>query len=563
MRSILLASIATASLANVAIAGDVALIIGNAEYDPLPDVESLGDIDDLADTFGQEGIEVFAMSDTSGIELRNVTDRFTSAATGIEDGTVLVLLSGQFVTSGQESWLLPVDTPEAPALSALPREALPLSTVMSVLAAHPGKAVLAIASATSEETLTAPFLDWGHGSMTAPQGVTVIAGSPAALGDFAADVLARPDAMVLDHARDAGGLSVSGYAPDGFTLITDIGSAANRPPRERPADNPGARDASAETENAFWEQTRAADTVPAYERYLDQYPDGANAEAARSAIEEIRTDPNRRERLAEEALDLALEERREIQRDLTLLEFDPRGIDGIFGPGTRAAVAEWQARNGAEPSGYLNRDQITRLDGQAERRAAELEREAEARRLEQERTDNAFWDETGAAGDEAGYRAYLKRFPEGLHSETARAELDAIEAAKIEQANKEERGAWDRAREADDAAAYRDYLDRYPEGSFTDEAQARLDELTREAADEPQRAQAQADEDALNLAPLSRRLIEQRLAQLDLDPGPADGTFDDDTRKALRRYQETRNLPATGYVNQPTIVRLLADAFGG
>jgi peptidoglycan hydrolase-like protein with peptidoglycan-binding domain len=41
-----------------------------------------------------------------------------------------------------------------------------------------------------------------------------------------------------------------------------------------------------------------------------------------------------------------------------------------------------------------------------------------------------------------------------------------------------------------------------------------------------------------------------------------DGTFDADTRRALRNYQRDRGLPVTGFLNEPTLVRLLADTLG-
>jgi peptidoglycan hydrolase-like protein with peptidoglycan-binding domain len=42
------------------------------------------------------------------------------------------------------------------------------------------------------------------------------------------------------------------------------------------------------------------------------------------------------------------------------------------------------------------------------------------------------------------------------------------------------------------------------------------------------------------------------------DPGRVDGRFDENSRKAIRRFQRSRNLPATGYVGQATMVALLA-----
>jgi peptidoglycan hydrolase-like protein with peptidoglycan-binding domain len=37
-----------------------------------------------------------------------------------------------------------------------------------------------------------------------------------------------------------------------------------------------------------------------------------------------------------------------------------------------------------------------------------------------------------------------------------------------------------------------------------------------------------------------------------------DGVFDEATRRAIRRFQNARNLPATGYVTRATMARLLA-----
>ena len=55
-------------------------------------------------------------------------------------------------------------------------------------------------------------------------------------------------------------------------------------------------------------------------------------------------------------------------------------------------------------------------------------------------------------------------------------------------------------------------------------------------------------------------MVEARLAQMGLEPGAADGRLDADARRAIRRYQAARNLRVSGYLNQGTIVRLLADA---
>jgi hypothetical protein len=211
-------------------------------------------------------------------------------------------------------------------------------------------------------------------------------------------------------------------------------------------------------------------------------------------------------------------------------------------------------------TGYLTREQIAELARQADIRAAELEREAEVRRLEQERQDRAYWAATGSVGDEAGLRAYLGRYPDGIFAELAQSRLKAIEDAKRAEAAQQDRAAWDRAVGSNTIVAYRLYLQEFPRGAFAEEAQARIDDLTAEAEQSETIAEAAAREEALQLNDQTRLLIERRLDALDLKPGEVDGTFDNRTRRAIRRYQQARDIGPTGYLDEVTVVRILADA---
>lgn len=64
---------------------------------------------------------------------------------------------------------------------------------------------------------------------------------------------------------------------------------------------------------------------------------------------------------AEAVLNLSREQRRAVQAGLTRRGFDTRGTDGIFGRGTRGAIAAWQQANDLTPTGYLTANQFERL----------------------------------------------------------------------------------------------------------------------------------------------------------------------------------------------------------
>ena len=62
--------------------------------------------------------------------------------------------------------------------------------------------------------------------------------------------------------------------------------------------------------------------------------------------------------IEERLLSLTSEERREVQRRLTSLGYNTRGVDGAFGANTRRALAAWQGDQGLRESGYLTADQL-------------------------------------------------------------------------------------------------------------------------------------------------------------------------------------------------------------
>ncbi|WP_299751621.1 peptidoglycan-binding protein [uncultured Boseongicola sp.] len=529
-------------------ADGAALMIGNEDYAGLNDLRRGDEVTGPASAFERQGFEVFSVRDAEGRDLVEALSAFEAAAS--DSDRLLVVLAGRFAHSATDTYFLPTDARPG-ALTDVAATAIPLSQILAILAETPGQAILALANSDVDGNF-GPLLQIGIGDLDLPQGITLLTGAPRPLAQ-SVQRLARPGEN-LANLRNSRSVQIGGFVMDGQVFVADL----REPAVAAQAPTPTTTDRSADL--LAWRLADRIDTIEAYEGYIDSFPGGQFTAMATGRIEAMTDTPEARAERTEQALELNRDQRREIQRDLTLLNFNTRGIDGIFGRGTRAAISSWQTANSTDVTGFLSTDQITRLDAQAERRAAELEAEAERRREDRLAQDLAFWEETGARDDEPGLRAYLTRFPDGDFAEVARTRLETIERRKRAETNTRDRQLWDEARIQDTEQSYRDYLAIAPQGAFRQEAEDRIAELTRASQQTGRQRQAIQEENALNLTPNTRRAIESRLDRLGLKPGKVDGTFDDDTRRAIRRYQSARNLDETGYLNEAFVVQILADS---
>ncbi len=544
----------TALVPGAAWAEDVALILGSGAYETLEPLRGAAAVADAAPGLADLGFEVIAVPNGSDAETAAALQQFSAALPDAE--RIVVALSGRFATDGSRTWFLTAES-ATPGILSLGSGAVPVESLLTILSRAQGRALLILSTDPDGDTVYDPWLREGIGALDIPQGVTVLRGAPGKVAAFMKNELVVPQGDLGALVTRNGDLQAQGFLPQQFLFMPD------RPEETGPVDPVEAPVVNPAVERALWEGTVALDTVEAYRTYIARFPEGAHVAEAQAAIRAIQTEPNRQDRLAEEALNLTRDQRRDIQQNLTLLEFNTRGIDGIFGAATRSAITNWQQQNGYAQTSYLTAEQISRLDAQAARRSAQIEAEAARQQQIAAAADRAFWDETGAHGDEAGLRAYLDRYPDGLFAATATRQLETIEANKRQEAQAADRAAWDAARGTDTIRAYRIYLRDFPQGAFVSDAQARIDRLV--AADENAANQqgAAATEAALGIGPANLRRIERRLDQLGLEPGTVDGVFDDDTRRALRNYQRDRGLNATGYLDEQTVVLLFAEAISG
>jgi class 3 adenylate cyclase len=89
----------------------------------------------------------------------------------------------------------------------------------------------------------------------------------------------------------------------------------------------------------------------------------------------------------------------------------------------------------------------------------------------------AFWQSVQASNDDNEYRIYLERYPAGTFVDLARARLDSVTASPTADTDETnvELVFWQSVQASNDDAEYRIYLERYPNGAFADLARARLD----------------------------------------------------------------------------------------
>lgn len=537
MIRVLWAAIFAISAACAASAKDVALVIGNVNYSDGPSNTAAARVMETVTALEDAGFEVTFARDQNANRQTALARRFFARAEGAD--RVVIFLAGHFAHADDRSWLISINA-DRPDIFSIGTEGLPLAPLYALAAEHQGQSMILLSPARREMRV-GTGLEAGLAGVEPPQGVTRLEGPGEVLSRFLTDDIldqGTPLGLALVTTRD---IRASGFLPQTLSFVGSDTVTASGP----------------DAEDGFWEAVQQWGGVEALTAYIATYPNGRYVDEAEREIRAIRSDPLREARLAEEALNLTRDQRRNIQSDLSILGFDPRGIDGIFGPGTRAAITSWQSAEGFDETGFVSGNQISRLRAMGEVRAAELEEEARRRREELERLDASYWRQTGRNGSEPELRAYLERYPDGLYSEIAQARLEVFEEARRQAAAAEEREIWDDVRAANTPAAYLKYLELYPEGTFVADAKSALAELEGTAS-QADIERDQRQEGSVANSPVARLLIENLLQAQRFNPGRIDGRFDEESRKAIRRFQRSRDLPATGYIGQATMVALLA-----
>jgi peptidoglycan hydrolase-like protein with peptidoglycan-binding domain len=537
--------------AGAASAEDLVMVIGNETYRSFNAVTGARTVLTTVQTFEAAGYEVIQVADATEAQMKDAIDQFERLHS--DSDRVVVVLAGQFMNSGDSTWFAPTDL-QSPSLANVAFDALSLSAILSFLGEKAGGAALFLADDANAVRVDAS-IHKGIGALDIPQGVLVVQGTPSAVRNAITDAFLQENVSLAAAAEVSDEVAVSGFVSDWVSL-----NGVSKP-QEAEDVVVDLTVPEAIAEQAFWEASDAMGSKASYDAYLRRYPDGEFAVQAKQMLQVIAdaTPKYTPEEQAELNMALTRNDRRRVQEQLSLLGFNPRGIDGLFGPGSRTAIKRFQAQNGLDGGGFTNPETLRVLRTLSETRAAELAAEAEREKLRREAADAQLWAQTGARGTEADYIAYLSKYPKGLYSSAARIELERIEEENRLTAQAEERADWDFARNGDTVAEYRAFLSNYPNGVFANQAEERIRQLTQNDAEDEMLEKAKAEEASLRMSPAMRLLIERKLKAIGHKPGKQDGTFNKATRNAIQTYQNARGLPVNGYITRQTVVRLMSE----
>lgn len=194
--------------------------------------------------------------------------------------------------------------------------------------------------------------------------------------------------------------------------------------------------AEQETDQIAWSQAQSADTADAYSGYIAAQPGGKFVADARSRIAEIQ------------------EEQR--------------------------FAAQAKAEADAEAAKLRQEQEAARLEAEA---AAKTQAEREADLAASEAKEQDAWDTAQTEDSIESYQGYLAAFGNGRNVSIARERIAALEEQlALEQeaaARLADSQAWTSASKAGTAAAYRGYIEDFPAGQYTEDAQERISELLK------------------------------------------------------------------------------------
>lgn len=423
----------------------VALVIGNSRYvhavalpNPAQDAAL------MAATLREAGFEVVEGIDLDKEGMQNALDEFTEKAYDANVG--LIFYAGHGMQVGGKNYLIPIDA-ELTSQAHLKTRTIEAQQFLATLPPDPAIGIL-ILDACRDNPLARNFT----AALPKSRSLTVEPG----LAPVQTTSSAGTGGTLIAYSTDPGSVALDGKGSNSpYTLAlaryltqpgVELQSALTRvrgdvtsttAGRQNPWANsslgrevflggpapntaavaaaaPGAAPATAaeisqasnwDIERRLWDEASKRNSIPHFEAYLAQFPNGSFASIARLNIDQLKADeaakapattqvaslaeqpstvpavgstartavtvPEEAKRsggtlITESMLGLTREAKADIQLRLEALGFDLGFADGSFGPRSRAAIAQWQADRGMVSTTFLTQPQYQFLLNETE-----------------------------------------------------------------------------------------------------------------------------------------------------------------------------------------------------
>lgn len=355
---------AAAMMALPAAAENRAVAVVERQYDSFGAVAA-PDTDALFASLRGSGMRVASGVDLGMRDLRLALDDLSRPDP--QPGARIVVLTGKFVRSASDTWLLASDA-AIPTLGTVDLHGMSLTSIIDLMRDGGERSVLLLGTDSGGVNPGTRMQD-GIGTIGQTGGVQVILGTPAAVARAGA-ALARAGTTVASALRTDPSLRlVAGNGGDIAPLPASLPVVVNPADPGRPVvagpEAPVEPGRVLEGEAEAWVIAAARHDPASYRAFLEKFPEGRYASVARTRLEQLGGDVRLSPQLTEMQLNLSPADREQVQRDLGALDYDTNGIDGIFGKGTRAALRRWQQDNGYPATGYLDAEAVARLKTQA------------------------------------------------------------------------------------------------------------------------------------------------------------------------------------------------------
>ncbi len=387
----------------------VALVIGNGKYEHVSELRNpLNDAKAIAEPLRRLGFDVLLGTDLGTSAMRRLVQFFGEKAKGAD--LALFFYAGHGVQVNGKNYLLPTDS-KLESITDLDFAAIEADLIVRQMENAAGHKLVFLDACRNNPferslsrslgaTRSASALGRGLARIEASGGTLIaFATDP---GDVALDGAGENSpftSALLEHLETPNieiNVMLTRVRGDVFrntdsqqrpwtssSLIGEVYMAEDA--TDPPASPTPAPDQSLEI--ALWTAADDGGSASDYRAYLDRYPDGTFAALAKNRIAVLEapqstpaSPPEPLEAVAplapptaadvEAALNLSRSQRRDVQERLSALGHDTRGIDGVFGGGTRAALRQWQTAASLPVTGFLDQPSLDRLRQDSEPKMA-------------------------------------------------------------------------------------------------------------------------------------------------------------------------------------------------